>query len=37
MIFASKNEAVCCEVQMHFGSSPLASFPKMFWAHFHDA
>jgi len=24
-IYASKNEAVCCEIQTHFGSSPLAS------------
>ena len=30
MIFASKNETVCCEVQTHFGSSPLASFPKCY-------
>ena len=27
-IYASKNEAVCCEIQTHFGSSPLASFTE---------
>jgi len=26
--FASKNEAVCCEVQTHSGSFPLASFTE---------
>jgi len=28
MICASKNEAVCCEVQTHFGSFRLARFVK---------
>ena len=27
-IYASKNEAVCPEIQTHFGSSPLASFTE---------
>jgi len=27
-IYASKNEAVCCEVQMHFGSSLPAKFTE---------
>jgi len=29
-IFVLKNEAVCCEVQRHFGSFRLASFGKKF-------
>jgi len=29
-IFVFKNEAVCREVQMHFGSSPHSRFPKRF-------
>jgi len=35
-IFASKNEAVCCEIQTDFGSFPHASFIKKIWAHFLD-
>jgi len=35
-IFASKNEAVCCEVQTDFGSFLNANFMKKFWAQFHD-
>jgi len=27
-IYASKNKAVCCEVQTHFGSSPPARFTE---------
>jgi len=34
-IYASKNEAVSCEVETHFGSFIRASFIKHFWAHFH--
>ena len=34
-IYVSKNEAVCCEVETHFGSFIRASFIKHFWAHFH--
>jgi len=34
--FASKNEAVCCEVQTDFGSFLNASFMKKFWEQFHD-
>ena len=34
--FASKNEAVCREVQPDFGSFFRASFIKKFWAHFLD-
>jgi len=30
MIYASKNEAVCCEVQMYFGSSPYLRFTRRF-------
>jgi len=33
-VYASKNEGVCCEVKTHFGSSLLAKFAKIFWAHF---
>jgi len=29
-IFASKNEAVCREVQTHFENTPLARFTKKF-------
>jgi len=29
-MFASENKAVCCEVQMHFGSFHLARFIKKF-------
>jgi len=36
MIYVSKNEAVCCEVQTHFASFPLARLIKKLWAHFHD-
>jgi len=36
MMSASKNEAVCCEVQTHFGIYLRASFIKKFLAHFHD-
>ena len=36
MIYASKNEAVCLEIQMHFESSLPASFTKKLWAQFHD-
>ena len=35
-IYASKNEAFCCEVQTHFESTPLQSLQKKFWAQFHD-
>ena len=35
-ICGSKNEAVCCEVQTHFGSFRLSSFVKKFWVHFYD-
>ena len=35
-IFASKNEAVCCEVLTHFESTPPASLQKKLWAQFHD-
>ena len=35
-IFASKNEAVCCEVQTDFGSFLRASFIKKLCAHFLD-
>jgi len=35
-ICVSKNEDVCHEVQMHFGSSPLTRFTKKFWAYFQD-
>jgi len=35
-IFASKNEAVCREIQTHFGRSPHSRLQKDFWAHFHD-
>ena len=35
-ICASKNEPVCCEVQTHFASFPLARLIKRLWAHFHD-
>ena len=35
-IYASKNEAVCREVQTHFGSFLRASFMKRIWAHFLD-
>ena len=35
-IYVSKNEAVSCEVQMHFGSFRLMRFMKKFWVHFHD-
>jgi len=34
MIYASQNEAVCCEVQTYFGSFLRASFRKKLWAHF---
>jgi len=35
-IYASKNEAVCREVQTHFGSFLRASFIERIWAHFLD-
>ena len=35
-IYASKNEAVCREVQTHVGSFHRASFIKRIWAHFLD-
>jgi len=35
-IYVSKNEAVCCEVQTHFASFPLARLIKKLWVHFHD-
>ena len=35
-IYASKNEAVYREVQMHFGSFRHSSFIKKLWAHFPD-
>jgi len=35
-IYASKNKAVCCEVQTDFGSFLHASFMKKFLAQFHD-
>ena len=35
-IYVSKNEAVFCEVQTHFGSSRFAKFVKIFRAHYHD-
>jgi len=36
-IYASKNEAVSCEVQTHFGSSPPAKgYRRKLWVHFHD-
>jgi len=34
LICASKNEAVCFEVQTHLGSLRLSSFIKKFWVHF---
>jgi len=36
MIYVSKNEAVCCEVQTHLASFPLARLIIKLWAHFHD-
>jgi len=35
-INASKNEAVCCVVQAHFGRFLLIRLIKKLWAHFHD-
>jgi len=35
-IYASKNEAVCREIQTHFGSSLPASFKENVVAQFHD-
>ena len=35
-IYASKNEAVCREVQTHFGSFLRTSFIKRIWTHFLD-
>ena len=36
-IYASKNKAVCLEVQTHFGTSLcLQGLQKKFWAHFHN-
>ena len=35
-IYASKNEAVCHEVQTDFGSFPRGSFVKKIWVHFLD-
>jgi len=36
MIYVSKNEAVCSEVQIHFVSVPLERLIKKLWGHFHD-
>jgi len=36
-IYVSKNDAVCCEVETHCESSPLALFiRKKLWAHFQN-
>jgi len=35
-IYVSKNEAVFCVVQTHFGRFLLVRLMKKFWAHFHD-
>jgi len=36
MIYASKNEVVCCEVQTHFGSSLRTRFAEKVRTNFHD-
>ena len=36
-IYVSMNAAVWHEVRTHFESSPLASYTKKSWAHFHDS
>jgi len=36
MIYASRNIAVCCEVQTHFGSFYLQDLQKKFWVQFHN-
>ena len=36
LIFASKNEAVCCWVQTHFKNCGFSWFMKKVWVHFHN-
>jgi len=36
LIYASKSEVVCCEIQAHFGSSRFARFMKRIRVHYHD-